>query len=85
MGPNTFNNATSDNTNCHPSDTSYSDTYTSNYPDKSEDMDAIFDNDRDIETEINKENKHCFQRQAIKHVKRSRMKHKKPHMTRRVM
>ena len=69
-----------------PIDTSYSDTYTSNYPDKSEDMDDdIIDDDKAINDEIHKDNKHCFQRQAIKHVKRSRIKHKKPHMTRRVM
>ena len=48
-------------------------------------MDDIIDDDKDIEIEIHKENKHCFQRQTIKHVKRSRTKHKKPHMTRRII
>ena len=48
-------------------------------------MDDIIDDDKAINDEIHKENKHCFQRQAMKHVKRSRMKHKKPHMNRRVM
>ena len=48
-------------------------------------MDDIIDDDKAINDEIHKNNKHCFQRQAIKHVKRSRVKHKKVHMTRRII
>ena len=83
MGPTETHNGTCGNTNYYTEDTAYSST--SNYSDKEDIDDDIIDDDKAINDEIHKDNKHCFQRQAIKHVKRSRMKHKKPHMTRRII
>ena len=84
MGPTETYSSTCGNTGHHKEDTTYYST--SNYPGKEDIIDDdIINDDKDIESEIHKNNKHCFQRQTIKHVKRSRTKHKKPHMTRRII
>ena len=83
MGPTEPYGTTCGNTDHYKTTINYYDT--SNCPDKSDDMDDIIEDDKDIKIEIHKENKHCLQRQAVKQVRRSRIKHKKPHMTRRVM
>ena len=53
--------------------------------DKLEMPEEIMEEMHDHDKRIHADNNNSFQRKEIKHAKRSRTKHKKPHMTRRVM